>query len=125
MRLALLSCRIASVVATGVLGGSFFVPQITLAQAADNSAQNKNSKPTADNESNVRADRMMTAQIRRAIMKDKTLSSNAHNVKIIVQNGNVTLKGPVASEQEKQKVLEDAGSVTSSDKVADQLAVKR
>ena len=120
-----LSCRITFAMATALLGGIFYVPQFASAQAADNTSQNKSATPTADNQSNVKADRMMTAQIRRAITKDKTLSLDAHNVKIIVQNGKATLKGPVASEDEKQKVLQDAASVTSSDNVADQLAVKQ
>lgn len=41
-------------------------------------------------------------------MKDKTLSTNAHNVKIIVRDGRVTLKGPVASQAEKTKVERSA-----------------
>jgi hyperosmotically inducible protein len=124
MRFSPLAHRIAFGIATGVLGGSFFVP-VCMAQAVDNSSQNKSQGATADNQSNAKADRMMTAQIRRAIIKDKTLSMDAHNVKILVQNGNVTLKGPVKSDEEKQKVLADAASVSSSDKIADQLTVKQ
>ena len=124
MRVSLLTRRIALGVATGVLGGCFFVPG-AFAQAPDNSAQNRHATPTADNQSNAKADRMTTAEIRRAIVKDRTLSLDAHNVKIIVRNGNVTLKGPVKSPEEKQKVLADAASVTSPDRVADQLTVKQ
>lgn len=124
MRLRPLYRRFALAVATGVLGGSFFVPLIR-AQAPDNTAQNRHANPTADDQSNGKADRMTTAQIRRALIKDKTLSLDAHNVKIIVQNGNVTLKGPVKSDEEKQKVLADAASVTSADKLSDQLTVKQ
>lgn len=94
------------------------------AQAPDNSGQNKGQSATADNESHAKADRETTAQIRKAIMADKGLSTYAHNVKIIVQGGKVTLKGPVQSDDEKQKVISDASSVVSPGQVADQLTVK-
>ena len=58
-------------------------------------------------------------------MADKGLSTYAHNVKIIAQNGTVTLKGPVQSDDEKQKVAADAASVVDSGKVANQLTVKQ
>ena len=44
-------------------------------------------------------------------MADKSLSSYAHNVKIISQNGTVTLKGPVKSDGEKQSVIAKAVGV--------------
>lgn len=120
-----LSHGILSVVVIALLSGAFVCPQNVWAQGADNTAQNKNATPTADNQSNAKADRMTTAHIRRALIHDKSLSLDAHNVKIIVQNGNVTLKGPVASSQEKQKVLEDAGTVAGSGNIADELTVKQ
>jgi osmotically-inducible protein OsmY len=58
-------------------------------------------------------------------MADKSLSSYAHNVKIISQNGSVTLKGPVKSEDEKSAVIAKAVAVVgSADKVTDQVSVK-
>jgi hyperosmotically inducible protein len=57
-------------------------------------------------------------------MADKDLSTYAHNVKVITSNGRVTLKGPVDSEEEKNKVFADATSATSG-KVINQLTVKR
>ena len=93
--------------------------------APDNSAQNKNQSPTADNQSNAKADRTTTANIRKAILADKDLSTYAHNVKIITNNGAVTLKGPVKSEEEKQKIASDAESVVSADKITNDLTVKQ
>jgi hyperosmotically inducible protein len=92
--------------------------------APDDSAHNKNQTTTADSQTNAKADRMTTAKIRRAIMADKDLSTYAHNVKIITRNGAVTLKGPVKSEDEKQKVASDAASATSADAITNQLTVK-
>jgi hyperosmotically inducible protein len=96
----------------------------TAQTAPDNSNQNKNQNPTADNQSNVQSDRITTAKIRKAITADKTLSTYAHNVKIITLNGVVTLKGPVKSDGEKQKVVSMAANVVSADKVTDELTVK-
>lgn len=91
----------------------------------DNSAQNKDQSATADNQTDAKADRLMAASIRKAIVADKDLSTYAHNVKIIVRNGNVTLKGPVKSEDEKRKVKSDAAGVASQGKIDDQLTVKQ
>jgi len=57
------------------------------------------------------------------LVKDKSLSTNAHNVKVIAQNGMVTLKGPVDSEQEKQAVEEKATRIAGADKVTSELQV--
>ncbi|MEO6803383.1 MAG: BON domain-containing protein [Granulicella sp.] len=92
--------------------------------AVDDSAHNKEHQTTADSQSNAKADRQMTAKVRRAIIADKELSTYAHNVKIITLNGTVTLKGPVKSEEEKQKVSSDAASVTSADAIKNELTVK-
>jgi hyperosmotically inducible protein len=96
----------------------------TAQTAPDNSNQNKNQTPTADNQSNAQSDRMTTAKIRKAITADKTLSTYAHNVKIITLNGAVTLKGPVKSDEEKQKVASMAANIVSANKVTDELTVK-
>jgi hyperosmotically inducible periplasmic protein len=67
----------------------------------------------------------LTAKIRKSIMADKSLSTYAHNVKIISQNGVVTLKGPVHSDDEKKAVVAKAVEVAgSADKVVDQITVK-
>ncbi|NYF54001.1 BON domain-containing protein [Tunturiibacter gelidoferens] len=93
--------------------------------APDNSQQNKNQSQNADNQSNSTADRMTTAKIRKAIIADKTLSMYAHNVKIITLDGQVTLKGPVKSEEEKQQVASDVSALISADKLTNQLTVKQ
>jgi len=104
---------------------SFGIGQTASSQSTDNSAQNKAQSPTADNQPNAKSDRMTAAQVRKAIVGDKDLSTYAHNVKVIVSSGSVTLKGPVKSDDEKQKVAADAASVVSADKVANELTVKQ
>ena len=56
-------------------------------------------------------------------MKDKSLSTYAHNVKVIAQNGMVTLKGPVKSEEEKQAVETKAGQIAGPDKVTSEIQI--
>ena len=58
-------------------------------------------------------------------MEDKSLSTYAHNDKIVSQNGNVTLKGPVKSDDEKQNLVAKASAIAGSAKVTDQISVKR
>jgi len=72
----------------------------------DNTKVNKQDRgataTTADQQKNNLTDRELTQKIRKAVIADKSLSTYAHNVKIISQNGSVTLKGPVKSEDEKK-----------------------
>ena len=94
---------------------------------ADNTKMNQRDRnanePTADQQKENTNDRQLTAQIRRAIVKDKSLSTTAHNVKIISQNGAVTLKGPVKSEEEKQTIESKATEIAGSGKVDNELQV--
>lgn len=79
---------------------------------------------TADQQTNTDGDRALTAQIRKSIIADKTLSMYAHNVKIITINGMVTLKGPVKSDAEKQTVADLATKAAGADKVTNSITVK-
>lgn len=107
------------------LAGAPLLAQSAAQCSPDNTANNKNQTTTADSQSNAKADRMMTAQVRKALMADKNLSIYAHNVKIITRNGAVTLKGPVKSEDEKAQVASDAAGVVSAEKITNQLTVKQ
>jgi hyperosmotically inducible protein len=97
--------------------------------AADNTGVNKRdrkeSESTADQQKNDKTDLDLTARIRRSIMKDKDLSTNAHNVKIIAQDGKVTLKGPVASSAEKKVVEDKAAAVAGSGNVTSEIEIKQ
>jgi hyperosmotically inducible protein len=81
-------------------------------------------EPTADQQKDNRSDRDITQQIRQSIVKDKSLSTYAHNVKVITQNGQVTLKGPVQSEDEKKAIEAKAAEVAGENKVNSELSVK-
>ena len=95
----------------------------------DNSAVNKRDQnpdqATADQQKMNATDRGITAKIRKAVVADKSLSTYAHNVKIISQDGTVTLKGPVRSDDEVKSIVAKAVEVTGSpDKVVNQLSVQ-
>ncbi len=96
-------------------------------QPADNTKVNERDRnkaePTADQQKENTSDREVARQIRRALVKDKYLSTYAHNVKVIVQNGAVTLKGPVRSDEEKRAVEAKAAEVAGADKVTSELQV--
>lgn len=84
------------------------------------------SQVTADQQKNNAADQDLTKKIRQSIMADKSLSSYAHNIKIISQNGAVTMKGPVKSDSEKKTVMQKAvAAAGSSDKVTDEISIKQ
>jgi hyperosmotically inducible periplasmic protein len=97
------------------------------AQAPDNTARNARDRQptakTADQQSNAATDLDTTRRIRRAIVADKTLSTNAHNVKIITRGGKVTLKGPVGSDAEKKTVEALATEIAGADHVTSQVSV--
>lgn len=80
---------------------------------------------TADQQKENAADRELTRSIRHALMQDKELSTYAHNVKIITQAGQVTLKGPVRSEEEKRVVVAKATEVAGAGHVANQMSVAK
>jgi hyperosmotically inducible periplasmic protein len=119
--------------ATVLLSGCLLTGVGTFAQDSsqptpDNTRVNQrdrdSAQPTADQQKDNQSDRGITQQIRKAVMKDKSLSSYAHNVKIISQNGMVTLKGPVRSEEDKQSIAAKAADVVGADKVTNELEVK-
>ncbi len=94
---------------------------------ADNTKVNQRdrdkSQPTADQQKEAKSDRQIAAEIRRSLVKDKSLSTYAHNVKVIVQDGAVTLKGPVRSDDEKQTVQAKAAEVAGADKITNEIEV--
>lgn len=70
-----------------------------------------------------KADRSLTKNIRKAIVSDHSLSTEAHNVHISAQNGAVTLSGPVKSEDEKKAVEDKATQIAGEGKVTNELTV--
>jgi hyperosmotically inducible periplasmic protein len=94
----------------------------------DNTAMNERDRSgetqTSGDQSNSSADLKITQAIRQALMKDSELSATAKNIKIITNNGHVTLRGPVKTAQEKAKIDHLARSAAGGAKIDDQLDVK-
>jgi osmotically-inducible protein OsmY len=95
--------------------------------APDNTKTNqgdasKNAK-TADQQKMNPADRETTKKVRSALMDDKSLSTYAHNIKIITTDGMVTLKGPVRSEEEKSAIEAKARQIAGDSNVTNNLTV--
>jgi hyperosmotically inducible periplasmic protein len=94
---------------------------------SDNTKANKQDRKgavTADQQKENAADREMARKIRQAIIQDKSLSTYAHNIKVIVRDGKVTLKGPVRSEDEKASIGAKAADIAGADKVQNELTIK-
>jgi osmotically-inducible protein OsmY len=70
-----------------------------------------------------KADRELTRKIRRAVVSDKDLSLEAHNIHITAQDGAVTLVGSVKSDDEKKAIEDKASEIAGAGKVTDQLTV--
>jgi lipopolysaccharide export system protein LptC len=101
-RIQRIACAIA--LAGLCVGPTWSVSGQTAQTPPDNSKVNTRDRAkgevTADQQKETAADRELTRKIRSALVQDKTLSSYAHNVKVITQGGQVTLKGPVRSEDD-------------------------
>ena len=117
------------VVATAALVGALLAPAFSAgAQTApDNTKTNQQDRAkgaaTADQQKENASDREITQKIRQSVMDDKSLSTYAHNVKIVAQGGQVTLKGPVRSETEKQTIERKATEVAGGGHVTNDISV--
>jgi len=124
---------LAGVLSSSVVGAQTPPAQTPPAQAprvqpaADNTKVNTRDREkgavTADQQKENATDRSLTQKIRSALMSDKSLSTYAHNVKVISQGGNVTLKGPVRSSEEKQSVEAKAVEIAGAGHVSNQMSV--
>jgi hyperosmotically inducible periplasmic protein len=99
------------------------------ATAPNNTAVNvRDRRPqamTAGQQSNDKQDIELTRRIRRAVVKDDSLSNAAHNIKIVSAHGTVVLRGPVKTVQERQIIGEKAREIAGAGKVNNQLEVEQ
>lgn len=95
---------------------------------ADNTGRNRRdtdtANPTPTDQNENQTDIRITADIRKAILADDAMSTNAENCKIITANGVVTLRGPVDSQAEKDSIETKAKAVAGVVRVDNQLEVK-
>jgi hyperosmotically inducible periplasmic protein len=116
MKSFLFACALASIVA------------VAAADQADNTGKNVRDRGgetvTPMDQGGSAADRELTANIRKAIVDDGSLSTNAHNVKVITVDGVVTLRGPVKTPAEKAAVAAKAAKAKGVKRVDNELEVE-
>ncbi|HJY34476.1 MAG TPA: BON domain-containing protein [Vicinamibacterales bacterium] len=110
------------------VGVSILVTSPSIAQTpADNTKANAQDRSkgavTADQQKETAADRDVASRIRQAVVGDESLSTYAHNVKIVVRDGHVTLKGPVRSKDERKTVEAKAIDVAGAGHVTNQITI--
>ena len=115
--------HVTTLIGMGILAATM----VTVAQEADNTKVNARDRQpgavTADQQKGDVTDREATQKIRLSLMRDKHLSTYVHNVKIIARDGQVTLKGPVRTDAERQSVEAKAVEVVGAGHVVNQLSV--
>jgi osmotically-inducible protein OsmY len=109
----------------GSLFIAIFAAALAVGQAPDNTKTNQRDRNdhavTADQQNMTKADLDLLQKIRQSVTADKTLSTYAHNVKIVVQEGNVTLRGPVRTQAEREAVEQKAVAIAGASHVTNQL----
>ena len=88
-----------------------------------NKADRAKGAVTADQQKENAADRDLAKKIRQSVVADKSLSTYAHNVKVVAQGGQVTLKGPVRTEDEKRNVEAKAVEVAGAGHVVNEISI--
>lgn len=110
---------------SSVFTGSYVSAQTNSSAAPDNSKSNRtdttNATATADSQSNKASDVDLTKRIRQSLTADKSLSTYAHNVKIVSVNGNVTLNGVVRTEDERGAIEAKAQDIAGKQNVTNRL----
>jgi hyperosmotically inducible protein len=120
--------RHRSLIRAVVFGGVLGVAASAVAQTPpDNTKVNKRDRAdgalTADQAKQNTPDVELAKKIRAALTDDDTLSTYAQNVKVIVRDGKVTLKGPVRSAAEKTAVAAKAIEIAGKDHVTNSLSI--
>jgi hyperosmotically inducible protein len=126
-RLLSLASAVAGAMLIGVLSGATGSIAAQTQAPPDNTKVNTRDRAdgavTADQQKENASDRDLAQKIRRSVTRDKALSTYAHNVKIVSQGGQVTLKGPVRSEQEKKDIEAKAVEVAGAGHVVNEISV--
>ncbi len=125
------SIPVVAALALGLASAVHAADRSTTGQAAqypaDNSGRNVRDQQsdtlTATDQSGSPSDIALSQKIRQQIVADQSLSTMAHNVKIIAVNGVVTLRGPVKTPGEKQKVAAAASQIAGAGKVRNDLEI--
>jgi osmotically-inducible protein OsmY len=128
MKSLLRACTFAGILAVVPAAADDRPAADTGTQDADNTGKNVRDRDdktlTPMDQGGSASDRELTAAIRRAIVDDDSLSTNAQNVKIVTVDGVVTLRGPVKNTAERAAVASMAAKANGVKRVENQLEVE-
>ncbi len=108
--------------------GLFCLPSLSIAETrGDNTKVNERDRSsferTADSQGNDKKDIEVTRQIRQLILRDKSMSTYAQNIKVITSKGVVTIKGSVKTQVEMKRILRDVRNVAGTANIIDEMEV--
>ena len=103
---------------------SYLAANSALENTERNVRDKDNATLTPEDQKETKKDIRITAHIRKTVVRDKSLSIDAQNAKIITRNGRVTLRGPVANEAESLKLQKIAKHTRGVKQVDNQLEIK-
>ncbi len=102
---------------------------LSAATAPDNSKENEriedNKELNSQDQGSSDVDIRITQKIRRDVVDHDAFSTQAKNIKIITIGGKVTLKGPVKSMDERNKIQNIAAKVAGAENVANEITVTK
>jgi len=104
--------------------GSILAADSPLENTERNVRDKEDTSLTPEDQKETKKDIKITAHIRKAVVKVKSLSVDAHNVKIITRNGVVTLRGPVESAAESMKIEKITKHTRGVVRIDNQLEIK-
>jgi hyperosmotically inducible periplasmic protein len=100
-------------------------PQTTAPEATADPQAAPDKAPTAQDQPATKADIKIVQEIRQAVVKDEALSTRARNITIVSEDGDVTLRGTVEDQVEKELLAARAQQVAGVRKVDNQLVATR
>ncbi|WP_394753278.1 BON domain-containing protein [Crenothrix sp.] len=126
--LILLTFTSSLILTTGLVqaeqGSAIYVAENSVLENTEMNVRDKNDTTlTPENQKETKRDVRITTHIRKRIMRDKSFSVNAQNVKIITRSGQVTLRGPVDSKAENVKIEKIAKRTRGVVRVDNQLEI--
>ena len=123
LELSRINQRCYRILLAGIVCAGLQAQETPKSAKPDNTRANANPGVTADQQKETKADRDLAQRIRKAVMADKSLSTYAHNAKIIAINGTVTLRGPVRNDQEKSALEAKAKGIAGVTSVSNELTI--
>ena len=114
----------AGTVQAGQNAAIYLAADSALENTEINARDKENTTLTPEDQKETKKDIRITAHIRKAVVRDKSLSIDAQNAKIITRSGVVTLRGPVANEAESKRLHKIAKKTRGVVKVDNQLEIK-